>query len=82
LAWGLPWDRVVAAAPARAPNEWAGRPIPPETEAQIALLMRETMRRFDFRKPPAWRRIPAECVEGVALGAARLAGLESRWRVT
>ncbi len=81
LAWGLPWDRVVAAAPARAPNEWAGRPIPSETEAQIGLLMRETMRQFDFRRPPAWRRIPAEGAETVALGLARLAGLESRWRV-
>ncbi|TXM66654.1 hypothetical protein [Methylobacterium sp. WL120] len=82
LAWGLPWDRVVAAAPARAPNEWAGRPIPAEAEAQIALLMRETMRRFDFRRPPAWRRVPAECVERATLGAARLAGFESRWRVS
>lgn len=81
LAWGQPWDRVVAPAPARAPNEWAGRPIPSETEAQIGLLMRETMRQFDFRRPPAWRRIPAEGAETVALGLARLAGLESRWRV-
>lgn len=81
FAWGTSWDRVVAAAPARAPNEWAGRPIPPETEALVALLMRETMRRFDFRAPPAWRRAPADWAEAAAEGLARLAGYESRWRV-
>ncbi|WP_375463777.1 hypothetical protein [uncultured Methylobacterium sp.] len=81
LAWGTSWDRAVAPAPERPPNEWAGRTIPPETEGQIALLMGETMRCFAFRAPPAWRRLPAEWAGAVGDGIARLAGYESRWRI-
>lgn len=82
LAWGAPWDAVVAPAPERPPNELAGRPIPPETEAAIALVMEETIARFGFRRAPRWRSAPAEWAEGAADGLARLAGYESRWRVS
>jgi hypothetical protein len=81
LAWGRSWDAVVAPDRDLPPNELAHRAIPAETEAQVAALVRETMRRFDFRAPAPHLARSAAWIEGGALGLARLAGIESRWRV-
>lgn len=81
LAWGQPWDAVVEPGRALAPNELAHREIPAETEAQVASLVRETMHRFGCRTPVPLLARPAAWIEDGAVRLARLAGIESRWRV-
>ncbi|WP_336486873.1 hypothetical protein [Methylobacterium nigriterrae] len=78
--WGAPWASVVRDAPRRPPNELATRTIPPETEAQIAVLVAETTRHFGFREPPAWQRIPADLADAAAERLAHAVGY-TRWRV-
>jgi hypothetical protein len=78
--WGAPWSAVVKQAPPRPPNELAGHPISPETEAQIETLMAETIRHFGFRAPAPWRRVPADLAEAATEHLARLVGY-TRWRV-
>lgn len=79
-AWGVPWESVVAAPPARPPNELAGSPIDAETEAQIEMLVEETLQHFAFRKPALWQCAPANALNA---GAERLASMVgfARWRV-
>lgn len=81
LAWGRSWDAVVAPGRDAPPNELAHRTIPAGTEAEVAALVRETMRRFGFREPAPLLARPAAWIEDGAMGLARLAGIESRWRV-
>ena len=78
--WGAPWASVVAAPPTRPPNELAGSPIDPETEAQVEALVEETLQHFAFRRPALWRRAPANALNA---GAERLASMVgfARWRV-
>lgn len=81
LAWGRCWDAVVAPGRDGPPNELANRAIPAEIEAQVAALVRETMHRFGCRAPTPLLGRPAAWIEDGAVGLARLAGIESRWRV-
>ena len=81
LAWGQPWDAVVSAGREREPNELAHRAIPEETEAEIAAVVRETMRQFGFRPPAPWLGAPAAWAETRAREILHLAGIGSRWRV-
>lgn len=79
-AWGASWESVVQDAPRRPPNELAGRPLDPEQEEAIALLVRETVAHFGFRAPPAWQVRAADLAEDLAERIARGTGY-SRWRV-
>lgn len=79
--WGQSWEAVARPATERPPNEWANRPIPPETERQIERLVQETVAHFGFRAPPAWRRLPVEAWEGASGRLTRMLGRESRWRI-
>ncbi|GBU16019.1 MULTISPECIES: hypothetical protein [Methylobacterium] len=78
--WGASWESVVASAARKPPNEIAGHPTSPEQEAQIALLMHEAIARFGFRRPPPWRRLPAELFERAGDEIAWRTGY-SRWKV-
>ncbi|GJE09135.1 hypothetical protein [Methylobacterium longum] len=80
ICWGRGWDAVVARVPMRPPNELAGRPIPPEIEAQVDRLVTEMTARVAFRTPPAWLRRLDGIVER---GVERIADLAGRpaWRV-
>lgn len=81
LAWGRPWDAVVAPGRDLAPNELAQGPIEPATEADIEAVMRETMRHFGFRPPAPWLGGTAAWIDARAQDMLCRAGLESRWRV-
>ena len=80
ICWDRGWDAIVARAPVRPPNELAGRPIPPEIEAEVDRLVTETTARVADRTPPAWLRRLDGVVER---GVERLADLAGRpaWRV-
>ncbi|WP_245516663.1 hypothetical protein [Methylobacterium segetis] len=78
--WGQPWEVIVRPAPDRPANELATRPIPREIEAQIGLVVAETIRHFGLAPPSAWRSIPADLAEAAADRLARLVGY-TRWRV-
>lgn len=79
--WGKPWADTVKDAGAREPNELAGRPIPPETEAQIAWLIDETMTHHGFRERPDWWCRSLNLVEAGAARVAPKLGYRG-WRVT
>lgn len=81
LAWGQPWDAVVAPGRNLAPNELAHGPIETATEAEVEAVMRETMCHFGFRPPAPWLGGAAAWIEGRAQDALCWAGFESRWRV-
>ncbi|MDP4003764.1 hypothetical protein [Methylobacterium sp. NEAU K] len=78
--WGRPWDAVVARAPAAPPNEIAGRPIAPETEAQVGALVEAAKAHAAFRAPPAWRRRAEGLFERIGERLAEAAGYPA-WRV-
>lgn len=80
-AWGASWDLVAQNAPWRPPNELAGRPISPETEARIAALIEQTIAQFGFRTTPAWWYASADLAEAGASRLAPFLGYRG-WRVS
>lgn len=78
--WGDEWGAVARDAGAREPTELAGRPIPPETEEQIAWLVAQTMTHHGFHAPPAWWGRTLNLVEANAARLAPVLGYRG-WRV-
>lgn len=79
--WGAPWASVVRDADPRPPNELAGRPLTPETEAQVACLVDRTLAHHDFRIPLHWWSRLRDAAEAGTVRAAPLVGYRG-WRVT
>lgn len=78
--WGDRWDAVARDAGARQATELAGRPIPPETEEQIAWLVTQTMSHHGFHRPPDWWCRALNLVEAGATQLAPRLGYRG-WRV-
>jgi hypothetical protein len=78
--WGRSWDAIVDPAPAAPPNELAGRPIAPETEAVIDQLVQAAAVHAAFQAPPAWRRRTAHVLEELKERVGEAIGYPA-WRV-
>lgn len=78
--WGQPWSAVVASEPEHPVNEIAGRPIAPEIERHVGVILQDACRQFDVAPVRPWTSGPVELLidGGEALQRAfRI----SRWRV-